>query len=495
MTVTDTPGQPALPTRATPAMLDRAEVIVIGDGPHPGPDAVAVTREIALRAGESADRVVLLAHTPKPGANAAAGDAHPIPAHWVGPLLRSWADQAMDWAQMQEELTAVRRQVAVNFGLPSLRGTGVSVGVGAVRMLERGRLSFDGPQGTQILDPTRVVIATGAAPVPPEVRGIGETGLHLAESVLDLPERPASVVVFGGGAHGCEMAQGLARAGCTVTLIEPGPRLLADLPDAAARVVIDALQEDGVRMMTGCALASVAPTLDGGAWVGTDQGDVAAEAFVLATGRRPRCRGLDLAAAGVELGAAGQIVVDDRLRSGPVLACGEATGLLVYGAAPGPMARVVAENATSRRPGARFDVPVPTRVTRTDPEVVVVGDPGSLQDQPGGASVGRLAGPAEGSSVQVVLSAPGGRGMLGRGGGHSGRTVLAALLVGDGAAEASGQLALAASAGVPAATLIDIDAPDGTWAAAIQSCVAHAIAGSQPPSGTMRRSISTGGAP
>jgi pyruvate/2-oxoglutarate dehydrogenase complex dihydrolipoamide dehydrogenase (E3) component len=284
-------------------------------------------------------------------------------------------------------------------------------------------------------------------------------------------------VVYGAGVHGCEMAQGLARAGVTVTLVEPGARVLADLPDDVAQLVVDSLHTDGVRMMTGVRLLSVAPTLDGGAWVGTDGGDVAAEAFVLATGRRARCSGLDLAAAGVTTGPAGSVVVDDRLRTGSptVLACGEVTGLAGYGVAPGPMARVVAANATSRRGAVRFDAPAPARLTRTDPEVVLVGDPGVLRSLPAGAVRGRAAGPGERTSVEVVLAAPAARAMLGRSG-HGGRTLAAAVLVGSGAGEAAGQLVLAASAGLPAATLIDIDAPDGTWAAAIQSCVARTLA-------------------
>ncbi len=483
-----------LPTAltASPAALARAEVVVIGDGPHPGPDAVTVAREIAHRLDGEPGRVVLLAHAPPtrsggdPGARPEEGPGphvrpHPVPAHWVGPLVRSWAEQGLDWGQMQDELAAVRRQVALNFGAPSLRGSGVAVAVGTVRLLDRGRIAFDGAFDDRaehhILTPQRIVLATGAASVPPDVAGVAETQLHLAESVLDLPARPSSVVVYGGGAHGCEMAQGLARAGATVTLIESGPRLLADLPDGVAQLVVDALHADGVRMMTGARLVSVAPTLDGGAWVGTDNGDVAAEAFVLATGRRARCAGLDLAAAGAGTGPAGQVLVDDRLRagSGTVLACGEMTGMLGYGGAPGPMARVLAANATSRRGTARFEPPAQARLTRTDPEVVLVGDPAVLSSLPAGAVSGSSTGPGEGTSVQVVLAAGGSRGVLGRSG-HTGRTLAAAVLVGPGAGEAAGQLVLAASAHLPAASLIDIDAPDGTWAAAIQSCVARTLA-------------------
>ena len=44
---------------------------------------------------------------------------------------------------MQAELAAVRGQVAAAFGAASLRGAGVAVAPGRVRMLDRGRLSVD----------------------------------------------------------------------------------------------------------------------------------------------------------------------------------------------------------------------------------------------------------------------------------------------------------------------------------------------------------------
>ena len=66
---------------------------------------------------------------------------------------------------------------------------------------------------------------------------------------------------------------------------------------------------------------------------------------------------------------------------------------------------------------------------------------------------------------------------MGRGlGGHPARGLLGAVLVGPGASEAAGLLVLALNAGVPAAALIDIVAPDGTWAAAIQTATARALA-------------------
>jgi NADPH-dependent 2,4-dienoyl-CoA reductase/sulfur reductase-like enzyme len=92
--------------------------------------------------------------------------------------------------------------------------------------------------------------------------------------------------VLGGGATGCELAQVFARAGAAVTLVEAGPRLLADVDPAAAALVAGALAADGVRVLVGTRAEKLAPTLDGGAWIGATT-DVAAACLVLATGWSP----------------------------------------------------------------------------------------------------------------------------------------------------------------------------------------------------------------
>ena len=319
--------------------------------------------------------------------------------------------------------------------------------------------------------------------------------------VLDLPRRPDSVVVFGGGAHGCEIAQGLARLG-------PDGHLDRTRPPAARRPA--GRRGAGRR---GRAARRRGPHDHPGP-AGQHRPDPGRRCLGRHRSRRRRRRrsvrtGHSAAGRAAQgwtwprpesrSARAGQVVVDDRLRagSGGVFACGEVTGLLAYGSSPAPMARVVAANVAAgdrRGGGVAYQRPIPVRITRTDPEVAVVGQVGDLGD---GAVRGVGEGPVDGSSVELVVAPAGGHprwSLLGRAG-HSGRVLVGATLVGAGAAEAAGQLVLAATAALPAATLIDIEAPAGTWAAAVQGCMARTLAGErtpQPPSGMIRRSASGG---
>jgi pyruvate/2-oxoglutarate dehydrogenase complex dihydrolipoamide dehydrogenase (E3) component len=464
--------------------LADAEIVVVGSGPHPGPDAVAVAREIASRCDpQRHGGVALLAHVPDP---AVARPDHPVPEHWVGPLLRSWAERGLDWPQLAGALAAVRDYAASAFGAAGLAAGGVRQARGRVRLGRGGQLFLDGADGsTERLSPNRIVLATGATRTRPDIPGLAEVrthpGDHTWASLLDRPQAPESVVVLGAGPFGCELAQGLVRLGLGVTLIERGPRVLPDAPAAVAGQVAAALAADGVRMVLGAGAVKVAPTLDGGAWVGTEGGsDVAAQALVLATDRRPRTAGLGLAEAGIELAPDGGARLDERLRTSQpaVLASGEVTGLQAYGCAPGPMARVVAANVTGsadgalgRRQGLRWSAPVPALVIRTDPEVVLIGD---LDGAPSAALAGAADGPAPGSSVRVVV-ARAARAWTGPGAAGK-HVVVAAAMVGRGAAEAAGQLVLAVNAGLPVASLIDVQVADGTWASALQGCLSGIVA-------------------
>lgn len=467
--------------------LAAVEVLVVGASPHPGPEAAAVAREIAARLPQGRPgRVVLLSHTPDgPGGghdgSSRLEEPYPVPAHRAGPLLLDWARRGIAWSETRADLAALRARLAATDGAPALRRQGVVTRVGRCEFLSRGRVAIEvyGPGGgTVVVTPHRIVLAPGAVPAVPDLPGIFDCTFLTSRSLLDLPEVPASLVVLGGGSLGCEIAQGFARLGAGVSLVESAEQLLPGADVDASREVERALREDGVRLVLGARAVKVAPTLDGGAWLGTDGGgDVAGEALVVAAGRRPHPRlytSLGLDVAGIRTGG-GRLVVDDRLRTTnpDVLALGEVTGLPGYAAAPGPMARVAAVNSLGRKTAMRWAAPVPMRVARTDPEAVQIGDPtDALQD---GCGTGRADGPGPGAFVRIVVGPPSGRGLLGLGG-PSARTVLSATLVGAGAADAAAQIVLAVNAGLPAATLIDTTATDGTWAAAVQVAVAQALA-------------------
>ena len=171
----------------------------------------------------------------------------------------------------------------------------------------------------------RLVLATGANPTLPPIRGIVTAKGKLHPSVtsfrsyddcrrlLAAAAHARRVVVVGGGVLGLEAARGLASRGLGIDVVHAGPHLLHDHLDADAGELLRRQVEGlGIRVRTGLHVSAVdadghrlrAARLSDGSRIGCDLA-------VLACGSRPATR---LAvAAGLTTGPG--VVVDDQLRS------------------------------------------------------------------------------------------------------------------------------------------------------------------------------------
>ena len=92
----------------------------------------------------------------------------------------------------------------------------------------------------------RFVIATGSRPFVPPIPGVDTVPYLTNETIFALRDKPAHLIVIGGGPIGMEMAQAHRRLGCEVTVIEGAKALGRDDPELAA-VVLEALRAEGVR--------------------------------------------------------------------------------------------------------------------------------------------------------------------------------------------------------------------------------------------------------
>ncbi len=185
-----------------------------------------------------------------------------------------------------------------------------------------GKARFTGPAELAVdgrpLRAERFLIATGASPWVPPIPGLEQTGYLTSTTALDLKELPRSLAVIGGNAIGLEMGQYFANLGSKVTILEVLPRIAPfEEPEVSAGIT-GVLEEDGLRVITGAQIESVARS-DGKISVrGRADGKpmtVRADQLLVATGRRANSADLGLDAAGVHLDGRGSLVVDDTLRT------------------------------------------------------------------------------------------------------------------------------------------------------------------------------------
>jgi mercuric reductase len=229
----------------------------------------------------------------------------------------------------------------------------------------------------EVVKARRVVVTTGASAWAPPIPGLAEAGYLTSTEALSLTTLPASMVVVGGSAVGLEIAQLYARLGTRVTVLEAMPTLVpaedADVGDALAAY----LREEGLDVRTGVAIGGV--TRAGAGYrievtTGGEAETLEAEHLLVATGRRANTRGFGLEGAGIELGAKGQIRVNEYLQTSrpEVYAAGDVIGgpMFVYVAAYG--GTLAAENAL-QGDSRQYDLSALPRVTFTDPQVASVG--------------------------------------------------------------------------------------------------------------------------
>ncbi|MCS5521441.1 FAD-dependent oxidoreductase [Curtobacterium flaccumfaciens] len=193
--------------------------------------------------------------------------------------------------------------------------------------VDRRRLTVTGPAGVQEIAYDELLIGTGAEPVRPAGVPFGEPGIHLLHSMTDAEQVVAAlelvpagsrVAVVGAGYIGLEMTEGLVARGFDTTLIQRGPEVLSTLDPELGSLVTAEVRRHGATVLTGSTVTGITPA-GGGQWrVATSSTSGDAEGtfalVVVCVGVRPVT---DLAvAAGVQLGRAGAIVVDESMRTG-----------------------------------------------------------------------------------------------------------------------------------------------------------------------------------
>lgn len=272
-----------------------------------------------------------------------------------------------------------RRDHPDNANLTLLRGTARFTGPKTLEVTAAA--DADGPRARRITADT-IVLGAGSRPELPPIPGLAEAQPHTSDTIMRIPELPASLAILGSGVIAVEMAHIFASLGVEVTLIARRDRVLrgAD-PEISARLteILDAR----LHLEKNLDVASVQRTADGVELRGPRDGGeavVRAQELLVAVGRRPNSDLLDVAAAGIDTAADGRVLVDPYQR---VLSGGEVLeGVWALGDLSSPFQlkhvanhelRIVRHNLLHPEQLRRSDtMPIPSGVF-TSPQVAWVG--------------------------------------------------------------------------------------------------------------------------
>jgi anti-anti-sigma factor len=175
------------------------------------------------------------------------------------------------------------------------------------------------------------IIATGTVPFIPPIDGLEHIDYLTNETLYQLDELPGSLLILGGGVDGLEYASAFGRLKVETIVVEMATRLLPMADEELVDHLLQALQAEGIRLMSGTRAVSVRKTQDKVA-LKIQRGnelheEILADRILVAVGRKPDLAGLALENAGVRYNARG-IITNSKLQTSipHIFACGDIAG-------------------------------------------------------------------------------------------------------------------------------------------------------------------------
>ena len=236
----------------------------------------------------------------------------------------------------------------------------------------------------KIITTRNIVIATGARPLVPNIPGLDDVNYLTSDSIWSLKEQPKRLLVLGGGAIGCELAQSFSRLGSDVTLVEMADQLLIREDKDAADLVLNSFKQDSVNvLLSHRATKFESVTAENGeriqrVYLDLNGQEVIVEfdAVMLALGRVANVQGFGLEELGITTTARGTVEVNEYLQTQyqNIFAVGDVAGPFQLTHAAAHQAWYAAVNGLfGQFKKFKVDYSVLPAATYTSPEVARVG--------------------------------------------------------------------------------------------------------------------------
>ncbi|MCB2073229.1 MAG: glutathione-disulfide reductase [Novosphingobium sp.] len=177
------------------------------------------------------------------------------------------------------------------------------------------RATIAGPQSVKLasgreISAKYILVATGAWPAMPEFEGMEHC--ITSNEVFHLPELPKRVVIQGAGYIAMEFAGIFNALGSHVTVVNRSDVILRGYDDALRDRLLQITMARGIEYKFHCPITKVEQQDDGSFLVHPGKLDPCpADVVLIATGRSPNTAGLGAENAGITLGPAGEIPVDE----------------------------------------------------------------------------------------------------------------------------------------------------------------------------------------
>jgi len=218
-----------------------------------------------------------------------------------------------------------------------------------------------------------VILATGSSWPNFPLFPIDGTMIITSKEALEIHRVPENLLIVGGGVEGCEFASLYSGLGSKVSIVEMMPKLLPLEDEEVSALIERELKKRKVQCYLGTKVDKVTRsetvtnvTLKNGTSLDADM-------ILVSVGRRFNTSGLGLEKVGVQLGARGEISVNERMETNVsgVYAIGDVVGKAMLAHVASAQGKVAVENIMGHEQAIDYNV-IPAGIF-TLPEVGRVG--------------------------------------------------------------------------------------------------------------------------
>jgi len=281
-----------------------------------------------------------------------------------------------DFKTVMQRVHGIIKAIEPHDSIERYTELGVEVITGEAKILDPYRVEVNG----KVLTTKNIIIATGAAPLVPPIKGVDKVDYLTSDNLWDIEEQPERLVVLGGGPIGSELAQAFNRLGSKVTMVERSATIMVREDEEVAQLMQSRFIEEGIDVLASHNAQEFVQE-DGQNYLicehDGEEKKVPFDRVLLALGRKANVAGFGLEELGVEITDRGTVETDGFLTTNfpNIYAVGDVAGPYQFTHVAAHQAWYASVNALFGSALKRFtvDYRVIPWATFTDPEVARVG--------------------------------------------------------------------------------------------------------------------------
>jgi pyruvate/2-oxoglutarate dehydrogenase complex dihydrolipoamide dehydrogenase (E3) component len=280
---------------------------------------------------------------------------------------------SVDMIKVTDRVADVIKAIEFNDSKRRYEAMGVDVYEGFGKFVDQHHILIN----DKIISAENIVIATGSKAFVPPIKGLDKVDYYTNETIFNIKKLPKELIVLGAGPIGCELSQAFAHLGSRVVVVDMLTSLFSKDDIEVGALMKEQFIKDGINLELNARILSVSKNGETIEVIIEREGilqTIKGDSMLVALGRKPNTKNLDLDKVGIELGKKGHVITNDKLQTNVanIYACGDVVGPYAFTHMASYQASIVIQNIIFpiKRKVNYINVPW---VTYTKPEVAHVG--------------------------------------------------------------------------------------------------------------------------